>query len=162
MWVPRKPHPFGNEYHSIADGDDGKPIMWRVKIVEGKDKPKRANGQPVFPSEFPGLGKTATTMLETMKPIHGKGKVVVGDSGFCVREGVVECHKGGVWFQVYVKKRGNWPRGVPGKVIALSPFSQTRDAARRVRMCRSESKKRFENGCGSKVVEFSLNENYEH
>jgi hypothetical protein len=45
---------------------------------------------------------------------------------------------------------------------ALSPFSQTRDAARRVRMCKSESKKRFENGCGSKVVEFSLNENYEH
>ena len=45
---------------------------------------------------------------------------------------------------------------------ALSPFSQTRDAARRVGMCKSESKKRFENGCGSKVVEFSLNENYEH
>ncbi len=117
MCVPRKPHPFGNEYHSIADGDDGKPIMWRVKIVEGKDKPKRANGQPVFPSEFPGLGKTSTTMLEMTKPIHGKGKVVVGDSGFCVREGVVECHKRGVWFQAYVKKRGNWPRGVPGAVI---------------------------------------------
>ncbi len=77
-----------NEYHSIADGVDGKPIMWRVKIVEGKDKPKRANGQYVFPSEFPGLGKTSTTMLEMTKPIHGKGKVVVGDSGFCVREGV--------------------------------------------------------------------------
>jgi hypothetical protein len=45
---------------------------------------------------------------------------------------------------------------------ALSPFSQTRDAARRVWMCKSESKKRFENGCGSKVVAFSLNENYEH
>ncbi len=28
MCVPRKPHPFGNEYHSIADGDDDKPIMW--------------------------------------------------------------------------------------------------------------------------------------
>ena len=46
MCVPRKePHPFGNEYHSIADRDDGKSIMWRVKIVEGKNRPKRANGQ---------------------------------------------------------------------------------------------------------------------
>ncbi|KAL3810770.1 LOW QUALITY PROTEIN: hypothetical protein ACHAXA_001595, partial [Cyclostephanos tholiformis] len=40
MCVPRKPHPFGNEYHSIADGDDGKSIMWRVKLVEGKDRPR--------------------------------------------------------------------------------------------------------------------------
>ena len=34
MCVPRKPRPFGNEYHSIADGVtekglEGKPIMWR-------------------------------------------------------------------------------------------------------------------------------------
>ena len=32
MTVPRKPHPLGNEYHSIADGDAGKPVMWRIKI----------------------------------------------------------------------------------------------------------------------------------
>jgi hypothetical protein len=38
MNVPRKPHPNGNEYHSIADGDDGQPVMlWRIKIREGKD-----------------------------------------------------------------------------------------------------------------------------
>ncbi len=106
MCVPHKPHPFGNEYHSIADGDDGKSIMWRVKLVEGKDKPRRANGHFVFPTEFPGYGKTTTMMLEMMKPIHGKGRVMVGDSGFCVQEGVIECHKWGVWFQAYVKKLG--------------------------------------------------------
>ncbi len=38
MCVPRKSHLFGNEYHSIANGDDGKPIMWRGKLVEGKDR----------------------------------------------------------------------------------------------------------------------------
>ena len=27
MCVPRKPHQFTNAYHSIADGDGGKPIM---------------------------------------------------------------------------------------------------------------------------------------
>ena len=49
MRVPRKPHPFGNEYHSIADGAtekglEGKPIMWRVKIQAGKDRPKKPDG----------------------------------------------------------------------------------------------------------------------
>jgi hypothetical protein len=37
MALPRKPRLFGNECHSIANGDGGKPIMWRVKLVEGKD-----------------------------------------------------------------------------------------------------------------------------
>jgi hypothetical protein len=64
-----------------------------------------------------GLGKTMTMMLEMMKLIHGSGKVVVGDSSFCVWEGVIECHKCGVWFQAYVKEREDWPRGVPGEVI---------------------------------------------
>jgi hypothetical protein len=27
MSLPRKPHPFGNEYHSIADGDKGHFIL---------------------------------------------------------------------------------------------------------------------------------------
>ncbi len=31
----------------------------------------------------------------------------------------LSCHKRGVWIQAYVKKRGNWPRGVPGAVIDL-------------------------------------------
>ena len=49
MCVPRKPHPFGNEYHSIVDGVtekglEDKPIMWRVKLQEGKDHPKKPNG----------------------------------------------------------------------------------------------------------------------
>jgi hypothetical protein len=32
-------------------------------------------------------------------------------------EGVLECHKCGVGLQAYVKKWGNWPRGVLGEVI---------------------------------------------
>jgi hypothetical protein len=77
MCVPWKPHPFGNEYHLIADGDEGKPIMWRVKVMEGKDCPMKADGHWAFLAEFPvRLGKTTTTMLELMQPIHGKGKVV--------------------------------------------------------------------------------------
>ncbi len=46
MYVPCKPHPSGNEYHSITGGDQGKPIMWQVKLQEWKDRPKDANGHP--------------------------------------------------------------------------------------------------------------------
>ena len=38
MVVPRKPHPYGNEYHSLCCGDLG--IMYRIELVEGKDCPK--------------------------------------------------------------------------------------------------------------------------
>ena len=49
MCVPIKPNPFGNEYHSIVDGVTekglvGKPIMCRVKLQEGKDRPKKPDG----------------------------------------------------------------------------------------------------------------------
>ena len=81
MVVPHKPHPFGNEYHTIADGDDGKPIMFRIKLVEGKDRPKKADGSWAFPLEYDRLQKTMMTMMKMTKPLHGTGKVVVWDSG---------------------------------------------------------------------------------
>ena len=37
MFVPRKPHPFGNEYHSICCAET--MIMYGIEIVEGKDTP---------------------------------------------------------------------------------------------------------------------------
>ena len=73
MCVPRKPHPQGNEYHSIADADkDGtKPIMWQVKLVEGKDQPK-AGGQYVYSLQFEkkGFSPTVALLLEMTEPIH--------------------------------------------------------------------------------------------
>ncbi len=52
MVVPCKPHPFGNKYHMIADGDKGYPIMWRMKRQEGKERPKKSDGSWTFPSPF--------------------------------------------------------------------------------------------------------------
>ena len=52
--VPCKPHPLGNEYHIIADGDEGNPVRYRIKIKEEKDRPKYANGKWAFPSKFEG------------------------------------------------------------------------------------------------------------
>jgi hypothetical protein len=113
MCVPWKPHPFGNKYHSIANGDKGKPIMWRVKLVKGKDRLKKVNGSQAFLLEFEQMSKMAKTIVEMMKLIHGQGKVVIGDSGFCIQDGVVTCHQRGVFFQAYVKKQSHWPKGVP-------------------------------------------------
>ena len=104
--LPRKPKPFGNEYHSIADGDGGKPIMWQIKLVEGKDQPKLPNGQWAFQTkwEHQGYTKTVDLLLEMMEPLHGTGKVVTGDSGFCVAKGVMDLHAKGMYFQSLIKK----------------------------------------------------------
>ncbi len=42
MDVPCKPHLRGNKYHSILNGDQGKPFMTQVNLQEGKEKPKDA------------------------------------------------------------------------------------------------------------------------
>ena len=89
-----------------------------MKLIERKDRPKKVNGSWAFLLEFPvGLRKMTMTMLEMTKPIHSSGKVVVGNSGLCVWEGVIECHKHGIWFQAYIKIRRNLPWGVQGEVI---------------------------------------------
>ncbi len=102
-----KPHLFGNEYHSIVDGDDGKPIMWRTKIVEGKDFLKKANGTWAFPSKFEQMGysKIIDFLLDMTKLIHCTGKFVTGNSGFWVAMGVMAPQKFGVHGQFLIKKQ---------------------------------------------------------
>ena len=56
-------------------------------------------------------------MVEMTKPLHGTGKVVVGDASFSVRDRIIVCHKKGVSFQAYAKKHGHWPKGVLGNHI---------------------------------------------
>ncbi len=41
MCAPRKPHPFGNEYHLIVDIDNGALVMWRMDLREGKEQPSK-------------------------------------------------------------------------------------------------------------------------
>ena len=37
MFVPRKPHPLGNEYHTVCSISG---ILWGMELVEGKDAPR--------------------------------------------------------------------------------------------------------------------------
>jgi hypothetical protein len=141
MCVPWKPHPFDNEYHLIADGDEGKPIMWKVKLVEEMDWLRKAYGSWAFPSEFEQMPKTAKTMVEMTKPIHSQGKVVIGDSGFCVQDRVVACHQRGVFFQAYVKKQSHWPKGVPKALLGYcETLVQINDGVRFLVHCCRDSK----------------------
>ena len=112
MFVPRKPHPFGNEYHSVCCSMSG--IMWGIELVEGKDAP-RATAHPK--PKFNNLGNTVGLLLRVLEPIFGRGSVVVLDSGFCVLKGIIELKKRGVYASALIKKRRYWPKYIKGDDI---------------------------------------------
>jgi Transposase IS4 len=110
MFVPRKPHPMGNEYHSICCGESG--IMFDVELVEGKDSPSQR-----APPMWNEKGKTVGLLLRLCKSIFSTGKVVILDSGFCILQGIVELHKVGVFASALIKKRRYWPKYILGDAI---------------------------------------------
>ena len=103
----RKPHPFGNERHTISCALT--TILWRAQIVEGKDRPAQLGDK-----KWAELGKTVGLMLRMCDPIFGTGKCVVLDSGFCVSKGIVALEAKGVYAGALIKKHKYWPKGVPG------------------------------------------------
>ena len=109
MFVPRKPWPFGNEYHMVCCSLSG--ILWQMELVEGKDAPS----QPV--PKFNNQGKTVGLLLLVLEPIFGKGNMVVLDSGFCVLKGIVELKKRGVYASALIKKWKYWPKYIKGDAI---------------------------------------------
>eukprot|EP00549_Striatella_unipunctata_P017315 CAMPEP_0118690650 /NCGR_PEP_ID=MMETSP0800-20121206/10236_1 /TAXON_ID=210618 ORGANISM="Striatella unipunctata, Strain CCMP2910" /NCGR_SAMPLE_ID=MMETSP0800 /ASSEMBLY_ACC=CAM_ASM_000638 /LENGTH=192 /DNA_ID=CAMNT_0006588329 /DNA_START=370 /DNA_END=947 /DNA_ORIENTATION=- len=103
MFVPRKPWPFGNEWHTIACGHSN--VLFQVELVKGKDFPKE---QPM--PEFNELGKTVGLLLCLTKPLWGTGKIVILDSGFCVLQGLLSFVKHGVFAAALIKKQKYWPK----------------------------------------------------
>jgi len=102
--------------------------MWRIKLQEGKDRPKDATGKWAFPSKFDGKNpatdrkytKTASLMCKMTEPIHGTGKVVSMDSGFCVTAGILHMHDHGVYGQSLIKN-GN----ISGRVSPATKSTNT-------------------------------------
>ena len=111
-WVfcPRKPHPWGNEYHSISCGTSG--IMFGIEMVEGDHRPKEI---PTDPTN--AKGNTVGLLLRLCRSIYNSGRVVILDSGFCVLQGLIELRKLGVYASAIIKKRRYWPKHVPGKAM---------------------------------------------
>jgi len=110
MYVPRKPWPFGNEYHTICCGICG--VLFDLEIVEGKDRPDELP-QP----EFDRHGKTVGLLVRLTKSLWGTGKLVILDSGFCVVKGLVELKRKGVFASALIKKRRYWPKYIDGDAI---------------------------------------------
>ncbi len=111
VWCPRKPHPFGNEYHTICCGLTG--IMFGIDLVEGKDRPVElsANDDPN------GRGKTVELLARMCAPLTQTGKIVTLDSGFCVLSAIILLATMGIYAAAQIKKRRYWPAGVPGEEI---------------------------------------------
>ena len=109
MFVPRKPWPFGNEYHTMCCSLSG--ILWQMELVEGKDSPSQI--VPKFSNE----GKTVGLLLRVLEPIFAKGMVVILDSGFCVLRGIIELKKRGVYASTLIKKQKYWPKHIKGAEI---------------------------------------------
>ena len=110
-FIPRKPHPIGNEYHTICCGTTG--ILYQMEMVEGKDMPKEVKmARNVKRGE-----ETIGLLLRLTRSLYSTGKVVILDSGFCVLRGLIELRKVGVFASALIKKRRYWPRYVPGDAI---------------------------------------------
>ena len=88
-------------------------------MVEGKDWPKLPSSTWAFPTtwEKEGYSRTVELLIDMTEPIHGTGKVVTGDSGFCVAMGMTALNAKGVYGQFLIKKRRYWPKYVPGDQI---------------------------------------------
>ena len=98
MFVPRKPWPFGNEYHTVCCCSSG--IMWGIELVEGKDWPPELSQQ-----EYGNLGATVGLLPCLLVPIFHLGFVVILDSGFCVLKVILKLRKKGVFVGALIKKQ---------------------------------------------------------
>ena len=86
--MPHKPFSFRNGWHKTVFSDSG--ILFCVELVEGKDVPAEC-----LPKKYSEKEKTVSLMLHLTKMLHGTGKIVVLDSGFCVPQGSVDMKKKG-------------------------------------------------------------------
>ena len=111
VYCPRKPHPFGNEYHDICCSECG--INYQIELVEGKDAPIE---RPKDANEVK-YGKTTALVLRLCQPIYNSGRVVILDSGFCVLKAIIQLRKVGVYASAVIKKRCYWPSYVKGDVM---------------------------------------------
>lgn len=98
MFVPRKPHLYVNEYHTVFCGLSG--ILWHAELREGKDAPKDL---PKDPNEHK-YGPTVPMLLWVCKSIFVTGKVVVLDRRFCVLSGIIHLEINGVFMAALIKK----------------------------------------------------------
>ena len=100
-------------------------MMYRIKIQEWKDRQKDANVNGDFPSKFEGENhntgrnctNTSSLMYEMIVTIHGTGKILSIDSGFCVTVEILHLYEHSVYGQSLIKKQKYWLKGCTGAQI---------------------------------------------
>jgi hypothetical protein len=90
VFCPRKSHPVGNEYHTIADGMT--TILYAAEIVMEKDTPENYLHQ--YEKEE---GKTNYLLARLTRSIWHSGKVVILDSAFCVLQALINLRERGLY-----------------------------------------------------------------
>ena len=78
MFIPRKPHPIRNEYHTICCGESG--ILYAMEVIEGVDHSNELHDDLVDATvNKNGLLLRLTSLLCTT------GKVLMLGSGLCIQ-----------------------------------------------------------------------------
>ena len=108
--VRRKPHYFGNEFHTTCCGLTS--ILWRAQIFEWKNIP--AHLGPKINSEH---RRTVGLMIQVCEPLFYMVKAVVMDSFLCVSNEIVDLAAKGLCYWALTKKHGYCPKSVPGDLI---------------------------------------------
>ncbi|CAO3588748.1 unnamed protein product [Absidia cylindrospora] len=99
--VPRKPHPIGQEYKTLADCDTY--CILRLDFVSDK-----------FPKKFDDTDRNLiATVKRLTEPWFYSGRTVIADSWFGSPEMANELYLNGVFSIMQVCKRRYWPRGMP-------------------------------------------------
>ena len=106
----RKPHPFGNDRHTISCGLS--TIMPFAEIVGGRYC-SHERGRP----EFDYIGRKLGKIMRFTRPIWNCAKVVIMDSGFCVTKGLVEIWNKGIFGAALIEKRRYCPANIKGGSI---------------------------------------------
>ncbi|CEP20141.1 hypothetical protein [Parasitella parasitica] len=105
--VPRKPHPIGQEFKTLADHHTN--CILRIDTT-CDPKPKEFDGET-------GMGKLSATVKRLVKPWFFSGRTVVADSWFGSPAMVIMQERLILYTVMQVAKRRYWPRGMPSTDI---------------------------------------------
>ena len=97
IFVPQKPHPLGNKYHTIVFAIY--KVIYRVDIVEGADQPWGLGWK-----EFDDKPGMAGFMVRISKPLWVTGKLFIMYSGFFVLGGLILIFEKGIFGSALIKK----------------------------------------------------------
>ncbi|CAG8586319.1 9657_t:CDS:2, partial [Scutellospora calospora] len=106
--IPRKPHPVGQEWKTVADGSTN--IIIQVEPCEDKEIEKKKQ----FVLEY---GNTTAYVLHLVRPWFSSGRTIVGDSWFGSPKLCIVLMQNGLYGIFHIKKKRGWPLNYPCDMV---------------------------------------------